>query len=443
MLYSDKSEYLKTPRGQYGRYMWRKLRGRSHYSFDEEPKSKKSMKRPQKIEFQRKLLKKLKAHKKRAYRSSIIAELSFETTAQNPPFIHSVVKNYQDLFEKPLDKSIPWKGLVYQDDKNIFGISARYHPGAGEPGIKASFVPFRDFLKDLDLVGEIISGEYSDYIKCYDFEDLMAEIQGRRRDDYDDDSLESQRDFIYDRETFVQALGEEAYNAMLLSHRISAQEHLLRGLDLSVRDLHLFYMPLIMEQKYGRQIPSSKQGLDEIPYVTSKWIANSPIRIQLPNVPLKKGDTEVFKQEVRSSLDAFHRGHPIFKPLHIPVNLNVLYKPPKAFGNFFNDLDNMMRMIVPAFNEIFEPPSTHVSHVNLDGIKDPELYKSLKRMQERIPRSVRTSICGYDIYKMPRSSGDDAQGYLTASFSSGTSSISSPVFIIDSIIDKWIECCED
>jgi len=125
------------------------------------------------------------------------------------------------------------------------------------------------------------------------------------------------------------------------------------------------------------------------------------------------------------------------------VNLNILYKPPKESKPDYNDLDNIMKKIVPAFNEIFEPPSTHISHVNIDGIKDEKLCNSLRKMQERIPKSIRTSVSGYDIFKMPRTPEDDSEGYLTASFSSGTSSLSSPIFIVDQIIDKWIACCED
>jgi hypothetical protein len=125
------------------------------------------------------------------------------------------------------------------------------------------------------------------------------------------------------------------------------------------------------------------------------------------------------------------------------VNLNILYKPPKESKTDYNDLDNIMRKIVPAFNEIFKPPSTHVSPVNLDTIRDDRLYRSLKKMQEKIPKSIMKSISGYDIFKMPREPEDDSEGYLTASFSSGTSSLSSPMFIIDRIIEKWIECCED
>lgn len=443
MTYYDKSEYLQTPQGQYGRYRWRQFKGRSHYFFNEEPKSKKGMKQPQKVEFQQKLLSKMKAIKRRAYRSPIIAEMSIKTTEKNPPHIHTVVKNYQDLFEKPLTKSIRRKGLVYLDDKKIYGLSVRYHFGDSDPEIQVFFTPFRTFLQDLELARDIISGDHSDYLECYDFEKQLDEIQGRGFYDGDDSSFENLENLIHDKVRYISAFGDEVYNAMLLSYRIEAQEYLLNGLSLGVSDLSLYYGPLIMEQKFGKKFPPSRKELENIPIIASEWIANSPIRIQLPEAPLKDGDTKTFKKEIRASLAAFHRNHPILKPLHIPVNLNILYKPPRESKKDYNDLDNIMRKIVPAFNEIFEPPSTHVSHINVDGISDVRLYRSMKKMQEKIPKSIRTSIAGYDIFKMPREPEDDSEGYLAVSFSGGITSPISPMSLIDRIIEKWIECCEE
>jgi len=285
--------------------------------------------------------------------------------------------------------------------------------------------------------------DFSHRTGYYDLEEQLAEIQGHRHDDDYEDSIRSLRNFIQNRDQTVSLFGEETYNAMLLSYRIPAQEQLLKGFNLNVRELYFFYLPLIMEQKFGRKFSPSNKEQENIPEIPSDWIAKSPIRIQLPNTPLMGGDTELFMQQTRASLETFHQEHPIFKPLHIPVNLNILYKPPKDSKTDYNDLDNIMRKIVPVFNEIFKPPSTHVSHVNLDNIRDDKIYKSLKRMQDKVPKSIRTSISGYDIFKMPRNPADDSDGYLSAKFSSGPSSLSSPIYVIDRLIEKWIECFED
>lgn len=400
------------------------------------------MKLQEKIEFQQKLLAKMKESRRRAYRAPIIAEMSFSTTAKNPPHIHTVVKNYLDLFEKLLDKSIKRKGLVYQNDKKIYGLSVRYNIGM-KPKTRVSFSSFRDFLQDLDLVNEIISGCYFNKYGCHDLEEHIAEIQGRSEDNYFNGSIESLRDLIKDKDLIISAIGEKSYEAMLISYRMLAQEQVLKGLKLGIKDLYLFYMPLITEQKFGRELNPPDNELDRIPEVTSDWVANSPIRIQLPNAPLVKGDSDKFKQKVRESIEIFHREHSILIPLHIPVNLNILYKPPKEPEKDYNDLDNIMRKIVPVFNEIFEPPSTYLSHTDLDNIKDKRLYEDLKKSQDRVPKSIRTSISGYDIFKMPRDEEDESDGYLTASFSNGTLFQDSPRCVINRIVEKWIKCSDD
>jgi len=431
MIYSEKSEFLQTPRGQYGRYMSRLLKGRSYYSFDVEPKSKKSMKKHEKIKFQQDLLKKIKNAKRRAYRAPIVAELNFDVIGNTPPFIHTVVKNYQDLFEKPLDKSIKRKGLIYQNDKSIYGLSVRYNLKNDKPAIRASFMPFRDFLQNLDLANDILSG---------DSENIWKEQHIEHQNSHD--AFGDLEKFIKKKNEFIEAVGEEAYQSLLLSYRMAAQEDLLSGFSLGLRDLYFFYMPLIMIQKFGKNHLSSNRNDSLIPDHISKSIVNSPIRIQLPNIPTRKNEKILFKKRIQSSLNDFYQKHPIFRPLHIPVHLNILYKPPKASKHFFKDLDNILRMIVPIFNDIFEPPSTYGSIVKVDRIKYPRLYNSFKKLEDDVPKSIRTSISGYDIFQMPRYLDDISEGYLTASFSCSISNNRSLMSKSGDLIEEWYESFE-
>lgn len=421
------SEYLKLPQGLYGRYRWRRRRGWTHYSFKEEPKSKKSMSKIQSIEFREKLSRRTKIANRKAYRAPIISEMSFTTTDKNPPHIHTIVKNYQDLLE----------GLIYQNDRQIYGLSVRYHIGS-EPEMTFSFAPFRYFLQDLELASDIIYGEYSDYIRCDDFDKILDEIQGHRQSE-NNNSLKEYNEILKDKNKLIRVVGKKIYNEMLLFQKVLAQEQLLKNLNISISELNSFYIPLIFRLQFGRNLSNSEKDLDDTLEVTSQAVVNSPKRINLPNAPVKKGDTDIFKREIRKSLTAFHQIHPIFKPLHIPVNLNILFKPPKESKEDRYDLDNIMKKIVPAFNEIFIPPSTHVSHIVLENIKDERLYRALEEMQNKIPKSIRTSISGYDIFRMPRETNDESEGYLSLSFSSGTSHQSSPISIIDYIIDSWIK----
>ena len=427
MLYSEKNSFLQTPRGQYGRYMYRLLKGRSYYCFDVEPKSKKSMKKSEKILFQQDLLKKIKNLKRRAYRAPIVAEFIFNVTGNTPPFIHTVVKNYQDLFEKPLDKSINRKGLIYQNDKSIYGLSVRYHVRNNKPGIKASFRPFRDFLQDLELANGILID---------DCENIRDEYPNR------DDAVDGLQEFIEEKDKYIEAVGEEAYQSLLLSHRMIAQEELLSGFNIGLRDLYDFYSPIFLKQKSSKKHLLQNRNGDLISDHISKSIVNSSFRIQLPNVPTGKNEKIHFKKKVKLALNDFHQKYHFFRPLHIPVHLNIFYKPPKASKHFFKDLDNIMRMIVPIFNDIFEPPSTYGAIAKIDKIRYPQLYESLKRLETEVPKSIRTSISGYDIFQMPRDDEDKSEGYLSASFSSSRSNYRSLMFKSDDLIEKWYENCE-
>lgn len=129
MLYYDKStsEYLKTLKGQLNRYNWRKLAGRTYYAFSFEPPGK-NTNLIEKIEFQRKVLRKLKESNRRAYRARIAAEIDIYPTSQTPPHIHKASRELINLFEQPLQQSgINRKGLIYLNDKQIAYLSVRYN----------------------------------------------------------------------------------------------------------------------------------------------------------------------------------------------------------------------------------------------------------------------------------------------------------------------------
>lgn len=181
-----------------------------------------------------------------------------------------MVKNYLDLFEKPKQKSIRRKGLIYQNDNQIAGLSVRYHLGNGKREIRARFYPFNYFLQDLYLAHEIVSGDYDKYSKHYHFERRISEIEGHRENYYDDDgSIDSLRELNRDKEKFLRVFGEDTYNAMILANRMQAQEQLLSRFRLSIRDLYLLYMPLIMEQKFRRKLSPSTKNLNGIPIAIS------------------------------------------------------------------------------------------------------------------------------------------------------------------------------
>ena len=101
----------------------------------------------------------------------------------------------------------------------------RYHVRNNKPGIKASFRPFRDFLQDLELANGILID---------DCENIRDEYPNR------DDAVDGLQEFIEEKDKYIEAVGEEAYQSLLLSHRMIAQEELLSGFNIGLRDLYDF-----------------------------------------------------------------------------------------------------------------------------------------------------------------------------------------------------------
>ncbi len=441
----DKREYLKTPKGQYSRYYWRKLRGRSYYFFEKEPQSKKSMKSGDKIKFQREILKLMLKSKRRSYTSLVVAELSLSSTLKNPPHIHTAVKNLLDIFGKPLPKSgIRRKGLIYQDDRKIAYLSVRYALGINKKSIRARFVPLNYLIQDLKLASDILSGEYADFYNCSDFQEKIKKIDGYYRDINRESSLDNLRNLIKDKDKYLRVFSEGAYQAMVKMERMSIQESILSNMRLKVSDLYLLYQSSTFTQSTKSNIsPKSGDWICNVSSSLSEWVARSPIRIQLPSIPIREGDTNLFKDKVKKSLKKFLKEHKIYEPLYVPVNLEVIYKPPLASHNFFKDLDNIMCLILPIFSDVYKPPPTRISTINLNDIKDMRLFTSLKKMIDAFPKSVKHSVSGYDIFEIPRDSQDKGDGFITIGLSGGLSATNSHWNRIDQIIDEWIQCCKN
>jgi hypothetical protein len=107
--------------------------------------------------------------------------------------------------------------------------------------------------------------------------------------------------------------------------------------------------------------------------------------------------------------------HKVLEPLHLPVILQVIYKPPLVSWEFYKDLDNIMRWILPIFNEIFKAPPTYLSKLDPAIVPD----ERLKKMICALPKNVPYSVAGYEIMEIPRKEGDEPQGFITIGITGG------------------------
>jgi len=425
MTYYKKSDYLETPEGQYSRYLWRKRRGQIHYFLNKEPQSKKSMSLDQKIKFQRDILNLMLRLKKRSYRSRIVVELFLNSTSKNPPHIHTAVKSLLDIFGRPLAQSgIKRKGLIYQDDRQIVILSVRYFFDRNKKGINARFVPLNYFLQDLKLAYNILNEDYADFYNCHEFQEEIEQIEYPHKVFSYGKTSDNLEDLLRNKDKYLQVISEKAFNEMIKMERMSIQESILNSFGLNIRNLYLIYCPLILF-KNARRITSSRpiDPIQEIPTFLSKWVACSPIKIKLPNVPMREGETNHFKVKVRELMKKFLIDNKIYQQLYIPVNLEIIYKPPLTSNGFFKDLDNIMKLILPIFHDIFEPPPTRLSAVDLNDIKNLPLYNWLKKMIDNFPKSIKHTVLGFDIFEIPRDLKDISDGFITVGISGGPSMI--------------------
>lgn len=429
MLYGERStsEYLKTFKGQLSRYNWREMSGRTYYTFPYEPLGK-NTKPIDKINFQRDVLYQLKKSNRRAYRSRIVAEIDLNPTSQTPPHIHIATRELINLFGKPLRKSgIKRKGLIYKNDKQIAYLSVRYNTGASKKEIHAIFAPQRDFFQDLKLSYNIVTGDYDEFLNTYDLEQKIDEIEGNIEGHDFSDAMEKLHELERDKDVYIKMLSRKAYKAMLLMNKIDAQTALLNISKLTVRNLHsVLNTSEIFEER------SSLRSISEI---VADWVTNSPIKMQLPEIPTGKNQKNIYKQKIRNSLKKFKAHFDILYPLYIPVVLEAIYKPPLASKGFYKDLDNIMGWVIPIFHDVFKPPPSHLSMIDPDNVENGDLKKKIKNL----PKSVKYSVSGFEIIEIPRHQNDKSRGYVVIGISPGSFASSS----IWGRINKIIEIAED
>lgn len=229
---------------------------------------------------------------------------------------------------------------------------------------------------------------------------------------------------VFDGETF-EILSQYYYQSL--------QESYLKTQNLSIKDLYyLFsngvdYVQLIS----GRAFLSSSKFKD-INATIQSTIIRSPLNISLPSIPTKKGESEVFVRTIKETMIKYRDKHKFINPLLNPVSIKVFYKPPVTENQFSKDLDNIMRIIVPAFHEVFKPPISLFQSLNLERLKT-DIREKYEEILKKIPKSIQHQITGYEIFEILRENGDTSDGFLSLVIADGLSGDSY------SLIEKTIE----
>jgi len=388
----NRYDYLQSKEGQITRHLWRNRKGRFYLKLDLEPKSKNAMSRNDKAVLQMALLEKMKITRKRSYRSKIAMELSLQTSSANPPQIHTIVKNLLDLFSIPMCEICSRRRrLLYCDDSQIAYLGVRYFKKSEKGSIFLKTAPFADFLADLRLVDS------------QDIEDEDEETLSKSRLDSPD--VDDYYWLKKNRSGIIKRLGQEAYNGLLKADRMAFQQHILNLPRLRLHDLTSLYKSLINKRFLCPESRRLKSDfIDGIYQQISDQIYNHPIRLKLPHVPLRSGDTINFKMSIRKALLEYKNKFSVLGQLIIPSFLEVIYQPPSSYKGFVKDLDNIVSIVIPIFYDELKPP---------------------------------IMIEGYEIFELPRDSETPKDGFVVLGITSAWDSIKSLWGRIDSAIEKW------
>ena len=416
-----------------------------------EPRSKNSISKEEAEAFQRAVLETLTTFKRRYFRSDVAVEFDFFPTANSPPAIHSLPKNYLDLLESPMESlGSTRKRLVLNDDRQVRYLAVKYHvlprpsdsdedddedslvSGGGRgPGIRLKVAPFANLLEDVALLRRLEKGELTGRGSRYwtNAEDAWEEVRQEQERDRrrEGDAVERLCDIERERESWVNQFGEQTYKAWHQMALVDAQKHLLRAFSVSSRSFVQLLSPHCMNMS---------AQLAALHAMSRDMIISPPLALGLHHSDLEEGESKKFKQLVREVIKDFAGRFPHLIPLVTQVGLTILYQPPS--NGLGIDLDNLARRIVPFFKDIMRPPSNHLFTVDLERIPRSDIAVSLAKARASLKGMPKHSVTHYQVVQLPRLEGDSEHGFVRLCLEPGDS----PVTLwakIEGYVDAWEE----
>jgi hypothetical protein len=382
----SRRDYIESPKGWLSLYH-RRARRRMLLRVDGiEPRSKGAMPVADRLTLQQEVLTWLRANRRQAFRGPVVLRLKLCTTAATPPHAHTLAKCILDLLGAPIPGTdTRRRGLVYQDDGQIHGLSVMCEHGAAAPRIAVEAQSLADFIEDVAVA---------------------AQADGHRtgRRGGDDQSLagaaerigELRADEAWHRATF----GDEAYETELRLARWEYQRAVLGFEMLRPRDLALLFGHL------HPNIPVRAGHDRDLANVMRALFGDRLFRMRLDQLPLKRGGGADYRAAVETALEAFlERWRGALTPLCAPVALEVVVKPPPAATHHLFDLDNVVRnYLVPVATKVLAPPSHYMWAL---GSRTPA---EAGRMP---PASTKVGLVRFEAWRAPRVPGDTSPGFVS------------------------------
>ncbi|HIG8621213.1 hypothetical protein N2K17_26510 [Klebsiella michiganensis] len=400
--------------GARARYEKRKQRRVYIYIDNIEPQSKK-MPEAERDKFQEAVAEQLTTLKRATFTGDVALKIDLATTSKNAPQAHTIAKNLLDLLGvRRSNVKWPRRHLLYKDDRQIQALSVSCRHGEISPAISIGAQPFGSMLDDLELATEARRSieMSSDYFYEQDCEA---------------DWIKTFRDLIDNETNYRRSLGDDGYDAYRKMVRWYAQRALLKSSGVTIPVLNWMYGgPKDIPTGFGQEMWAS-------------LISASKIRLQVGELPITKGSSDEFKQNVSKEITAFkNRWDWLINPLVVSVALEVIIRPnPATPPAVLHDLDNIVRdYLLPSIVPKFGTVSDHRWTIDFNELQrtNPEIAKSWGP-NPMPPPGTKSGVTRYEAWRLPPVAGEP--GFVSVALLADVGATGDHMDEIDKSIKTW------
>jgi hypothetical protein len=409
-------DFIDSDAGALARYR-KRYRRRVHILIDDiEPQSKK-MPNTERDKFQAAVARQLTSAKRAAFRGDIALKLDLTTTSKNAPQAHTIAKNLLDLLsERRTGVNWPRRHLLYKDDRQIQALSVSCRHGDSCPSIVAEARSLAAMLDDLELAAKAAR---------------VAEMtdDALYREDRNTEWIKSFRDLKRNEADERKRLGDDLYDAYFKMTRSEAQQALLGRSGVSIP---------VLSWMYG--LPKSIIPASFPKEMWVQFVRASKLRLQIGELPIAKGNSDVFKQTVIAEIKAFkQRWEWIINPLVIAVALEVVIRPnPSTPAAVLHDLDNIVRdYLLPGIVPSFGTVSDHRWTIDFNDLQrtNPKLAASWGS-NPMPPSGTKSGVTRYEAWRLPAVAGEP--GFVSVALVADMDARGDLMNEIDKSIRTWV-----